>query len=197
MSMGEPANDERFLKSRVPFQQVETFVLQEPDCSVLAGSEFKMSDEGMPYSIEPSMCSKCDGWFYTRNISCCVDHGGACCHEHDRRATPWEVDEFLAEKEDDCGNEDHNIEYKFSEDDLIAELRSYVASTYQQHYAQSKIQSTEVIIDQGHGIGFCAGNALKYLQRYGKKDGYNRKDILKALHYILILLYVHDLEHAE
>ena len=34
---------------------------------------------------------------------------------------------------------------------------------------------------------------MKYAQRYGKKDGYNRKDLLKVLHYALIELYVHDL----
>lgn len=53
----------------------------------------------------------------------------------------------------------------------------------------------ETIIDLGDGIPFCRGNIMKYLQRYGRKDGYNRKDIMKALHYCLIMLHVHDQEH--
>ena len=47
-------------------------------------------------------------------------------------------------------------------------------------------------MDSGHGEGFCIGNIMKYAQRYGKKDGYNRKDLQKVLHYALIALSVHD-----
>ena len=50
----------------------------------------------------------------------------------------------------------------------------------------------EFIIDGGHGEGFCMGNILKYAQRYGKKNGYNRADLMKVLHYALMALYVHD-----
>ena len=35
---------------------------------------------------------------------------------------------------------------------------------------------------------FCQANAIKYLSRYGRKSGYNRKDLLKALHYVILLL---------
>ena len=33
---------------------------------------------------------------------------------------------------------------------------------------------------------------MKYAQRYGKKNGYNRDDILKIIHYAIMLLHVHD-----
>lgn len=89
------------------------------------------------------------------------------------------------------------IEYKFNEVALLDHLRDYIDKTYDEHYSTSKIQTTEFIIDQGYGVGFCAGNVLKYTNRYGKKEGFNRKDILKSLHYALILLHVHDLEHSE
>ena len=51
-----------------------------------------------------------------------------------------------------------------------------------------KIQSTEFIFDAGHGEGFCIGNIIKYAQRYGKKDGKNEQDLLKIIHYAIILL---------
>ena len=89
------------------------------------------------------------------------------------------------------------IEYRYNEGSLIEELRAYVDSTYGQHYSQNKFQATEFIIDGGHGEGFCIGNIMKYAQRYGNKDGYNRKDIMKVLHYALIMLYVHDHEGRE
>lgn len=82
--------------------------------------------------------------------------------------------------------------YRFDEDNLIKELKEYVDATYNGHYSKNKFQSTEFIIDCGHGIGFALGNVLKYAQRYGHKDGTNRKDLLKILHYALIALYVHD-----
>jgi len=82
--------------------------------------------------------------------------------------------------------------YKFNEDKLLAQLRMYVDKTYTQHYSQNKIQATEFIIDAGHGVGFTLGNVIKYAQRYGKKDGFNRQDLLKVLHYAIIALHVHD-----
>jgi hypothetical protein len=89
------------------------------------------------------------------------------------------------------------IDYKYNEDALIKELREYVDVTYGQHYSQDKVQTTEFVIDAGHGEGFCLGNVIKYTQRYGKKEGKNRKDLLKVLHYGLIALHVHDLEENK
>jgi hypothetical protein len=78
---------------------------------------------------------------------------------------------------------------------LIDELRAYINATYDGHYSKNKFQSTEFIIDCGHGMGFALGNVLKYAQRYGKKDGHNRKDLMKILHYALIALSIHDMEN--
>ena len=85
--------------------------------------------------------------------------------------------------------------YKFNEDKSVKELKKYIDKTYSQHYSKSKFQATEFIIDGGHGEGFCIGNILKYAQRYGKKEGHNKADLMKVLHYALIALYVHDKEH--
>lgn len=88
------------------------------------------------------------------------------------------------------------IEYKYKEDKMLAELSEYIDATYDQHYSQGKFQATEFIIDAGYGEAFCLGNILKYAQRYGKKDGKNRKDIMKVIHYAMILLSI-DLSTAE
>jgi len=87
--------------------------------------------------------------------------------------------------------------YKYNEGKLIQELKEYVDQTYGEHYSQNQFQATEFIIDGGHGEGFCIGNIMKYAQRYGKKDGKNRKDIMKVLHYALIALYVHDRQNTS
>ena len=85
-----------------------------------------------------------------------------------------------------------DIEYKFHEDRILNELRAYIDKTYDQHYSQSKYQATEFIFDGGHGIGFTVGNIMKYAQRYGKKGGRNRADLLKVIHYAMFMLHVHD-----
>lgn len=87
--------------------------------------------------------------------------------------------------------------YKFNEGQLIMDLREYVNSTYRAHYSQNKFQATEFILDCGHGEGFALGNVLKYVQRYGRKNGYNRDDLMKVLHYALIALHNHDLNNEE
>ena len=85
--------------------------------------------------------------------------------------------------------------YNFNESELVEEIKKYIYDTYGKHYATGKYQATDMIIDSGHGIGFCIGNIMKYAKRYGQKEGYNRKDIMKILHYAIILLYVHDEEY--
>ncbi len=90
-----------------------------------------------------------------------------------------------------------NLNYKYNEDITLEELREYIDSTYDAHYSKDKFQATEFIIDGGHGEGFCIGNILKYAQRYGKKNGKNRNDLLKVIHYGIIALYINEMENIE
>ena len=87
------------------------------------------------------------------------------------------------------------IDYKINEGEILKEIQKYVDSTYEQHYATGKIQSTEFILDTGHGLGFTIGNIIKYAQRYGKKDGFNKKDLMKVIHYAIIALSIHKGEY--
>ena len=88
----------------------------------------------------------------------------------------------------------HMIPYKYNEDKALEELKKYIDNTYDEHYSRNKFQATEFIIDGGHGEGFCIGNILKYAQRYGKKNGKDRKDLLKVIHYGIIALYINENE---
>ena len=80
------------------------------------------------------------------------------------------------------------IDYKFKEGEILKDIIEYIDNTYDSHYAKTVKQATEIIIDQGHGTGFCMGNILKYAQRYGKKEGRNKNDLLKVIHYAIIQL---------
>ena len=87
-----------------------------------------------------------------------------------------------------------NIEYKFNEGKIINEIKEYINGTYEGHYSKNKFQSTEFIVDCGHGDGFCLGNIIKYAQRYGKKEGKNKKDLQKIIHYAIIALSILECE---
>ena len=79
---------------------------------------------------------------------------------------------------------------KYQEDKSIAALKNYVTSTYQGHYTNenSDVQTLDLIHSVGDAESFCRSNAIKYLSRYDKK-GSAKQDILKAMHYCLLLYY--------
>ena len=82
---------------------------------------------------------------------------------------------------------------KYNEDALLAELRDYITRTYGQHYSagNDSIQTLDLIEACGDAEAFCRSNILKYASRYDKK-GTARRDIIKILHYALLLLHFSD-----
>ena len=80
--------------------------------------------------------------------------------------------------------------HKYQEDKGIADLKDYVISTYKGHYTNnnSDVQTLDLIHSVGDAESFCRSNAIKYLSRYDKK-GSAKNDILKAMHYCLLLYY--------
>ena len=88
-------------------------------------------------------------------------------------------------------NKKKPVQYKFDEDRILAVAELYINKTYNEHYS-GKTQATEIVLDSGHGEGFCIGNIIKYASRYGKKQGKNKLDILKIIHYAVILYSIDE-----
>ena len=88
---------------------------------------------------------------------------------------------------------------KYNEDKILNEIGEYIKSTYGQHYAQVQegVQVQDLLRSAGIDKDFCQANAIKYLARFGKKDGRNRKDLLKAVHYIVLLMSSEDESNAK
>ena len=101
-----------------------------------------------------------------------------------------EGDYYERDKKKPVPNLKNGSTQKYQEDKGIADLKSYVASTYQGHYTNknSDVQTLDLIHSVGDAESFCRSNALKYLSRYDKK-GSAKNDILKAMHYCLLLYY--------
>ena len=78
---------------------------------------------------------------------------------------------------------------KYGEHAAIDELKKYIDGTYSEHYVgEDNIQAIDVWKSLGSLETSARDTAIKYLMRYGKKEGKNRKDLLKALHYIILML---------
>ena len=103
---------------------------------------------------------------------------------------------FLADNDDGAAHhfttpgikKDCNRKYK--EDESIQALKDYISTTYGGHYTSdnNNVQTLDLIESVGDAESFCRSNAIKYLSRYDKK-GQARRDILKALHYSLLLYH--------
>ena len=79
---------------------------------------------------------------------------------------------------------------KYKEDEAIKALQDYISTTYGGHYTskENNVQTLDLIESVGDAEAFCRSNAIKYLSRYDKK-GQAKRDILKALHYSLLLYH--------
>lgn len=79
---------------------------------------------------------------------------------------------------------------KYKEDESIEALKNYISTTYGGHYTSdnNSVQTLDLIESVGDAESFCRSNAIKYLSRYDKK-GQAKRDILKALHYSLLLYH--------
>ena len=86
------------------------------------------------------------------------------------------------------------MQYKFNEKNIVDQIQRYIDGTYERHYAHGKYQATDMIIDSGHGEGFCMGNIMKYAMRCGKKEGTDtEEDLLKIIHYAIIAIHLGDI----
>jgi hypothetical protein len=80
-------------------------------------------------------------------------------------------------------------QYKYGEDKTIQLLKDYIDGTYGEHYVAKDIQVVDVWQSLGSLETTARDTAIKYLSRYGKKDGKNTKDLLKAMHYIILMIH--------
>jgi|TARA_B100000902_G_scaffold306591_1_gene295217 hypothetical protein len=95
-------------------------------------------------------------------------------------------------------NMSKNSRYKYSEEKILKELTDYIVRTYDQHYSagDDKIQTLDLIEACGDGEAFCRSNILKYASRYDRK-GTARRDIMKILHYAVLLMHFNDKNAAR
>ena len=87
-----------------------------------------------------------------------------------------------------------NHQYKYHEEEILKDIEEYVSSTYNGHYTGKEhefrnVQTIDLMAARDIASGFCQANILKYASRYGSKEGRNKKDLLKVIHYAMLLLH--------
>ena len=84
--------------------------------------------------------------------------------------------------------------FKYHEEEILKDIGEYVSRTYQGHYTGNShefrnVQTLDLMAAKELASGFCQANILKYGSRYGNKDGRNTKDLMKVIHYAMLLLH--------
>ena len=84
--------------------------------------------------------------------------------------------------------------FKYHEEEILKDIQEYVSGTYQGHYTGKSheyrnVQTIDLMASKELASGFCQANILKYGSRYGNKDGKNKKDLMKVIHYAMLLLH--------
>ena len=87
-----------------------------------------------------------------------------------------------------------NHQYKYHEEEILKDIEEYVSGTYQGHYTGNshefrKVQTIDLMASKDLAAAFCQANIIKYGSRYGNKDGKNKKDLMKVIHYAMLLLH--------
>ena len=82
--------------------------------------------------------------------------------------------------------------YKYNEDKYLKQISTYLDGTYGEHYVAKDIQVIDIWESLDTLETTSRDTAIKYLCRYGKKAGKNKKDLLKAIHYILLMMYASE-----
>jgi|TARA_B100000902_G_C27321501_1_gene924942 hypothetical protein len=106
--------------------------------------------------------------------------------------------ESMEKSTPEAGMDNQSIRCKYDEDEILKKAGEYISSTYKGHYTSegTNIQTLDLIEATGDAPAFCRSNAIKYLSRYDKK-GRPSHDILKAIHYCVLLHHFINKDNRE
>ena len=84
--------------------------------------------------------------------------------------------------------------FKYHEKEILKDIEEYVSRTYQGHYTGKSheyrnVQTLDLMAAKELASGFRQANILKYGSRDGNKDGKNTQDLMKVIHYAMLLLH--------
>ena len=161
--------------------------------------DYPLMDKSKEGWSEEDELRELDDYYDFKNVG-----AGNTAHEDD--GLDYEVDLFNRDSADYMANIDdmysHHFTtekpmahyFKYHEEEILNDIRDYVSGTYQGHYTGKShefrnVQTIDLMASKELASGFCQANILKYGSRYGNKDGKNKKDLMKVIHYAMLLLH--------
>ena len=136
-----------------------------------------------------------DGLDYETDYYHTADIDDMYMHHFTNANSPYNdgwTQEYHQEQLEKMAKTDHN--FKYHEDEILKDIQEYVSRTYQGHYTGTKhefrkVQTIDLMAARDIATDFCQANILKYGSRYGSKNGKNKTDLLKVIHYAMLLLH--------
>jgi len=87
---------------------------------------------------------------------------------------------------------------KYKEDLVVKDLMKHIEQTYKTHYTtESGLQALDMWTALGSFGTSCRDAAIKYLFRFGKKNGSQKEDLLKAMHFIMYMYQYEFLKDSK
>ena len=175
----------------------ETGSAESIGCGITIGG---LEDDGISISTNTDSYEHSEHWYdYTRNdpdmpnpfaVDPLSDNDDQIAH-HIQINTSANSTEGVMEK---INSEKRDYRYKYHEKEIFEDLETYISSTYNGHYTGTSheyrnVQTLDLMAAQDIASGFCQANILKYGSRYGSKDGKNKRDLMKVIHYAMLLLH--------
>ena len=151
------------------------------DMNVGAGNTaYEYSIDGLDYETDYYTESDIDDMYYHHYTNANSSYNDGCTQEYHQ------------EQLEKMAKSDHN--FKYHEDEILKDIQEYVSRTYQGHYTGTKhefrkVQTIDLMAARDIATDFCQANILKYGSRYGSKNGKNKTDLLKVIHYAMLLLH--------
>ena len=154
------------------------------DTSVGAGNTaFQYEDDDLDYEVDLSTVD--DQYFHHFSNAYSSYNDGWTQEYHQQQLEEMDLDFYEPKR---------NHQYKYHEEEILKDIEEYVSGTYQGHYTGNshefrKVQTIDLMASKDLASSFCQANILKYGSRYGNKDGNNKKDLMKVIHYAMLLLH--------
>ena len=140
-------------------------------------------DDGLDYEVDLSTVD--DQYFHHFSNAYSSYNDGWTQEYHQQELEKMDLDFYEPKR---------NHQYKYHEEEILKDIEEYVSGTYQGHYTGNshefrKVQTIDLMASKDLASSFCQANILKYGSRYGNKDGKNKKDLMKVIHYAMLLLH--------
>jgi len=169
----------------------ETYPVREDVPPDLWGKKIDMNVGAGNTAYEYSI----DGLDYETDYYHTADIDDMYMHHFTNANSPYNdgwTQEYHQEQLEKMAKSDHN--FKYHEDEILKDIQEYVSRTYQGHYTGTKhefrkVQTIDLMAARDIATDFCQANILKYGSRYGSKNGKNKTDLLKVIHYAMLLLH--------